>query len=74
MHTIGQVSIEYDESGDAARVTAYFDNPMLHAQPATDEPKLVEVGGYYHHTWCVRPTAGGAGSSHDNGVDAWDLT
>jgi hypothetical protein len=47
MHTLGQVEIGYD-GADAARVAAYFHNPMVLAQPDGGE-LLVEVGGIYHH-------------------------
>jgi hypothetical protein len=49
LHTIGQVSVEYDDSGDEATVVAYFDNPM-YLRSDDDQPKVVEVGGKYHHT------------------------
>lgn len=45
-HIVGQVSIEL--SGDTARATAYFTNPMVSTDPDGTE-KLWEVGGYYHH-------------------------
>ena len=48
LHTIGQVSIEYDESGDQADVIAYFDNPML-MRAGEGATTVVEVGGKYHH-------------------------
>lgn len=46
MHTLGQVEIDLD--GDAARVTAYFHNPMPMDDGAGGE-KIVEIGGFYHH-------------------------
>jgi hypothetical protein len=54
LHTIGQVSVEYDDSGDEATVVAYFDNPM-YLRSDDDEPKVVEVGGKYHHTMVRTP-------------------
>jgi hypothetical protein len=48
LHTIGQVSVEYD-GPDEALVVAYFDNPM-YLRSDDDQPKVVEVGGKYHHT------------------------
>jgi hypothetical protein len=48
LHTIGQVSVEYD-GPDQATVVAYFDNPM-YLRSDDDQPKVVEVGGKYHHT------------------------
>ena len=55
MHTLGQVEIGYD-GADAARVAAYFHNPMVLVQPGGEE-LLVEVGGVYHHE-LVRTPAG----------------
>jgi len=49
LHTIGQVSVEYDNTGDEAQVVAYFDNPML-MRSGDGDPTVVEVGGKYHHT------------------------
>ncbi len=46
MHTIGQVDILLD--GDAATVTAYFDNPMP-MDDGAGGTKIVEIGGLYHH-------------------------
>ncbi len=54
LHTIGQVSIEYTDSGNQAQVVAYFDNPML-MRSGEGEPKVVEVGGKYHHTMVRTP-------------------
>jgi len=53
MHTLGQVAIAFANTRDEARVTAYFHNPMLIADPAAgaDAERLVEVGGLYHHTF-----------------------
>ena len=46
MHTLGQVEVVLD--GDAARVAAYFHNPM--GMPQDEGPDhLVELGGIYHH-------------------------
>ncbi len=45
-HLIGQVAIEL--SGDTAKATAYFTNPMVSVGPDGSE-QLWEVGGYYHH-------------------------
>jgi hypothetical protein len=53
-HIIGQVSIEL--SGDEARATAYFTNPMVSVNPDGSEG-LWEVGGYYRHE--LRRTAEG---------------
>jgi len=47
MHTIGQVDI--DLHGDEADVTAYFHNPMP-MEDGKGGTKIVEIGGYYHHT------------------------
>jgi hypothetical protein len=54
LHTVGQISVEYDESGDEATVIAYFDNPML-MKAGDGEPRVVEVGGKYHHTMVRTP-------------------
>ena len=70
MHTLGQVAIEYDESGDAAEVTAYFDNPML-MRAGEVEPTIVEVGGLYHHTMVRTPRAGAVGACTSAGVETW---
>jgi ketosteroid isomerase-like protein len=43
MHTLGQLDIEL--TGDEATVAAYFHNPM-----PTEDGKIVEFGGIYHHT------------------------
>ncbi len=56
MHTLGQVAISFANTGNDARVTAYFHNPMLVADGAGGE-RLVEVGGFYHHTF-ARTEAG----------------
>lgn len=53
LHTIGQISVEYDASGDEAQVVAYFDNPML--MGSGEETTVVEVGGKYHHTMVRTP-------------------
>ena len=54
MHTLGQLEIDLD--GDAARVAAYFHNPM--GMPQEEGPDhLVEFGGIYHHDF-VRTGAG----------------
>lgn len=53
LHTIGQVSVEYD-GPDEATVVAYFDNPMYMVSD-DPEPKVVEVGGKYHHTMVRTP-------------------
>jgi SnoaL-like domain len=53
LHTVGQVSIEYDRSGDEADVIAYFDNPML--MRTEGDPKVIEVGGKYHHRMVRTP-------------------
>jgi hypothetical protein len=54
LHTVGQISIEYAASGDEAQVVAYFDNPML-MRAGEGEPKVVVVGGKYHHTMVRTP-------------------
>jgi hypothetical protein len=58
LHTVGQVSIEYADSGahppQSAQVVAYFDNPML-MRSGDGEPTVVEVGGKYHHTMVRTP-------------------
>ena len=46
LHTIGQIS--YELAGDDAKVTAYFDNPMVISDGSGGE-RVVEVGGLYHH-------------------------
>lgn len=46
MHTLGQSEVVLD--GDAARVAAYFHNPMTLPRPDGGE-LLVEFGGLYHH-------------------------
>ncbi len=51
MHTLGQVAFRVDGwPADQAQVTAYFHNPMLISDGAGGE-RLVEVGGFYHHTF-----------------------
>ncbi|KAA1427599.1 nuclear transport factor 2 family protein [Nocardioides antri] len=60
MHTLGQVAISFaTNTRDAARVTAYFHNPMLVADgpDGAGGERLVEVGGLYHHTF-TRTSAG----------------
>ena len=52
-HMIGQVAIEL--SGDSARATAYFTNPMISIAPDGSET-LWEVGGYYHHELVRTPS------------------
>ncbi|MCW2793646.1 MAG: hypothetical protein JWO76_2744 [Nocardioides sp.] len=48
MHTLGQVEIAYDPTGDEADVAAYFHNPMI--MPTGDGPDLlIEFGGIYQH-------------------------
>ncbi len=54
LHTVGQVSVEYGATPDEAQVIAYFDNPML-MKSGDGEPKVVEVGGKYHHTMVRTP-------------------
>ena len=54
LHTVGQISVEYGASGDEAQVIAYFDNPML-MKSGDDEPRVVEVGGKYHHSMVRTP-------------------
>jgi ketosteroid isomerase-like protein len=54
LHTVGQISVEYGDSGDEATVIAYFDNPML-MRAGDGEEKVVEVGGKYHHTMVRTP-------------------
>lgn len=49
MHSLHQVVISFASSGDDARVTAYFHNPMVVGDGQGGE-RLVEVGGIYHHT------------------------
>ena len=53
-HVLGQKEVRLD--GDAARVTAYFLNPMVLPQPDGSE-LLWEFGGLYHHD-LVRTDAG----------------
>ncbi|WP_235737518.1 nuclear transport factor 2 family protein [Nocardioides alcanivorans] len=58
-HIIGQVSIGFADLGstgrpDEAHVTAYFTNPMVAVAPDGAE-RLLEVGGYYHHTMVRTP-------------------
>ena len=53
-HLLGQVEVRFAARGpsgrpDEARVTAYFTNPMV-AVAADGGERLLEVGGYYHHT------------------------
>lgn len=50
LHTIGQISFDFAEGGDAADVVAYFDNPMRIADGAGGE-RVVEVGGWYRHSF-----------------------
>jgi hypothetical protein len=52
MHTIGQVDV--DLHGDEADVTAYFHNPMP-MDDGSGGTKIVEIGGYYHHTMTRTP-------------------
>lgn len=56
MHTLGQVAISFANTRDAARVTAYFHNPMVISDGSGGE-RVVEVGGIYHHTF-ARTDAG----------------
>jgi hypothetical protein len=55
MHTLGQIDIDLtysgqnDGQGDEANVTAYFHNPMP-MDDGAGGTKIVEIGGYYHHT------------------------
>lgn len=51
-HLIAQSEVHID--GDAARVTAYFYNPMLFAREGEPE-RLWEFGGYYHHRLARTP-------------------
>jgi hypothetical protein len=50
MHSLAQVAINFANTRDEARVTAYFHNPMLVPDGEGGE-RLVEVGGLYHHTF-----------------------
>lgn len=54
MHTLGQVAISFASTGDEARVTAYFHNPMV-VDDGSGGERLVEVGGLYHHTMVRTP-------------------
>lgn len=52
MHSLAQVVIDLD--GDAAEVTAYFDNPMVISDGQGGE-RIVEVGGQYLHSFVRTP-------------------
>ncbi|GAA4819535.1 nuclear transport factor 2 family protein [Nocardioides caeni] len=54
LHTIGQISFDFADGGDAADVTAYFDNPMRIADGSGGE-RVVEVGGWYRHSFVRTP-------------------
>mgnify|MGYP003352160592 FL=1 len=56
IHMLGQISYEFDDSGDEAAVAAYFHNPMRIADGKGGE-RVVEVGGLYRHAF-VRTTDG----------------
>lgn len=56
LHSVGQIAFDFAGSGDAAEVTAYFDNPMRIADGKGGE-RIVEVGGRYRHSF-VRTDAG----------------
>lgn len=59
MHSLAQVVIGFANTGDEARVTAYFHNPMVipDGPEGAGGERLVEVGGIYHHTM-VRTESG----------------
>lgn len=54
LHTIGQISYAFADSGDEAQIVAYFDNPMVISDGAAGE-RVVEVGGLYRHTFVRTP-------------------
>lgn len=49
LHTVGQIEVIYlDDAHDSARVTAYFDNPMV-MDDGAGGTKVVGLGGKYRH-------------------------
>lgn len=54
LHTVGQISYGFSDSGEEAEVVAYFDNPMVIADGSGGE-RVVEVGGLYRHTFVRTP-------------------
>jgi hypothetical protein len=54
LHTVGQISYTFADSGDEAEIVAYFDNPMVIAD-GSDGERVVEVGGLYRHTFVRTP-------------------
>ncbi|QIX26497.1 nuclear transport factor 2 family protein [Nocardioides sp. JQ2195] len=51
-HVIGQLAVTLEP--DAAAVTAYFSNPMVHIGEDGSE-LLTDCGGYYHHRMIRTP-------------------
>ncbi|HWU19904.1 MAG TPA: nuclear transport factor 2 family protein [Nocardioides sp.] len=56
LHTLGQISYDFEGDHDAASVAAYFHNPMVIADREGGH-RVVEVGGVYRHSF-VRTDAG----------------
>ncbi|MEU0314204.1 nuclear transport factor 2 family protein [Nocardioides sp. NPDC006273] len=54
LHTVGQISYAFSDSGDEAEIVAYFDNPMV-ISDGSDGERVVEVGGLYRHTFVRTP-------------------
>lgn len=54
LHTVGQISYGFADSGDEAEIVAYFDNPMV-ISDGSDRERVVEVGGLYRHTFVRTP-------------------
>jgi hypothetical protein len=54
MHAIGQVDVPWAAGADELQVTAYFDNPMT-MDDGAGGTKVVELGGFYHHTMVRTP-------------------
>lgn len=50
LHTVGQISFDFADSGDTAEVAAYFHNPMVIADGSGGD-RVVEVGGIYRHAF-----------------------
>jgi hypothetical protein len=51
MHTLGQISVEFNGARDEAEVVAYFHNPMLIHDGKGGKPFPIELGGFYRHSF-----------------------
>ncbi|GAB4011297.1 nuclear transport factor 2 family protein [Nocardioides ultimimeridianus] len=56
LHTLGQISYDFEGVGDSAQVAAYFHNPMV-VSDGEGGHRVVEVGGVYRHAF-VRTDVG----------------